>query len=188
VAVLQICLLAALLTALTVPLVRLRARVRRLEHESMRLLRALATVHGWASKELTSVRAELTVNRVNESAAKIKAQRAQKRAAAATSPPEPNDPEDQRDTLAMPAPVAPRPDDDEGEATHVLDSDPPIYARRATTTSSAALAHPDLIGSEDIADEAALTRLGPDDKTPPHGRCAAMLLPVVRGPEEGSAA
>ena len=46
------------------------------------------------------------------------------------------------------------------------------------------LAHPDLIGSEDIADEAALLRLGPEDKTPPrHGR-AAVLVRAFQGPEE----
>ena len=52
----------------------------------------------------------------------------------------------------------------------------------------APLAHPDLIGSEDIADEVAPLRLGPEDKTPPrHGR-AAVLVRAFQGPEEGGAA
>jgi hypothetical protein len=48
----------------------------------------------------------------------------------------------------------------------------------------APLAHPDLIGSEDIADEAASLRLGPEDKTPPRRGRAAVLLRVFKGPEE----
>ena len=52
----------------------------------------------------------------------------------------------------------------------------------------APLAHPDLIGSEDIADEALPLRLGPDDKTPPRRGRAAVLVRAYRGPEEGGAA
>jgi hypothetical protein len=52
----------------------------------------------------------------------------------------------------------------------------------------APLAHADLIGSEDIADEAARPRLGPEDKTPPRRGRAAVLVPAFRGPEEGGAA
>jgi hypothetical protein len=56
------------------------------------------------------------------------------------------------------------------------------------SSTRAPLAHPDLIGSEDIADEAAPMRLGPEDKTPPrHGR-AAVLVRAFQGPEEGGAA
>jgi hypothetical protein len=53
---------------------------------------------------------------------------------------------------------------------------------------SAPLAHPDLIGSEDIADEAAPLHLGPDDKTPPRRGRAAVLVRAFQGPNEGGAA
>jgi hypothetical protein len=56
----------------------------------------------------------------------------------------------------------------------------------------APLAHPDLIGSEDHADEAARTRLGPDEQTPPRRGRAALLVPAFlaseeRGPREHGA-
>jgi hypothetical protein len=45
-----------------------------------------------------------------------------------------------------------------------------------------------LIGCEDVADEAARPRLGPDEKTPPRRGRAAVLVPAYREPEEGGAA
>jgi hypothetical protein len=64
----------------------------------------------------------------------------------------------------------------------------PTPPRILGSSTHAPLAHPDLIGSEDIADEAAPLRLGPEDKTPPrHGR-AAVLMRAFQGPEEGGAA
>lgn len=184
VAVFSICVIATLAAALAAHLGWVRARVHRLERESADLSRALAAVKAWAAKELTSIRGELAVSRVNESAARIKAHRAEKRAAAA-SPPEADDAEGQRDTVEMSAPatLAAALDDDD-EATRVLDPRPPTCARRAT----APLAHPDLIGSEDIADEVAFVHLGPEDKTPPRRGRAAVLVPAFHGPEEGSAA
>jgi hypothetical protein len=62
----------------------------------------------------------------------------------------------------------------------------PTPPRILGSSTRAPLAHPDLIGSEDIADEA--LRLGSEDKTPPrHGR-AAVLVRAFRAPEEGGAA
>ena len=62
----------------------------------------------------------------------------------------------------------------------------PTPPRILGSSTRAPLAHPDLIGSEDIPDEA--LRLGPEDKTPPrHGR-AAVLARAFQGPEEGGAA
>lgn len=178
--------MAALTAVLAVHLVRIRARVRHLERESADLSRSLAAVQEWAAKELTFVRGELTVTRLNESAAQIKAHRAEKRATSAVSPPEADDAEGQRETLAMPALATPAAGDD--EATRAVYPRPPTYARRALASPPAPLAHPDLIGSEDIADEVSPTRLGPEDITPSrHGR-GTMLVPVFRGPEEGSAA
>ena len=64
----------------------------------------------------------------------------------------------------------------------------PTPPRILGSSTRAPLAHPDLIGSEDIADEAARLRLGPEDKTPPrHGR-AAVLVRAFQGPEEGGSA
>jgi hypothetical protein len=82
-----------------------------------------------------------------------------------------------------------------GLSTHAPASAPPVVAapRFPPTLVSmkaqrAPLAHPNLIGSEDIADEAAPLHLGPDDKTPPrHGR-AAVLVRAFQGPNEGGAA
>ena len=62
----------------------------------------------------------------------------------------------------------------------------PTPPRILGSSTRAPLAHPDLIGAEDIADEA--LRLGPEDKTPPrHGR-AAVLVRAFQAPEEGGAA
>jgi hypothetical protein len=64
----------------------------------------------------------------------------------------------------------------------------PIPPQIMGSSTRAPLAHPDLIGSEDIADEAARLRLGPEDKTPPrHGR-SAVLVRAFQGPEEGGSA
>ena len=182
-AVFSICVIATLTAALAAHLVWVRARVHRLERESVDLSRALAAVKAWAAKELTSIRGELAVSRVNESAARIKAHRAEKRAAAA-SPPEADDADGQRDTLEMSAPATLAAALDDDEATRVLDPRPPTCVRRAT----APLAYRDLIGSEDVADEVAFVHLGPEDKTPPRRGRAAVLVPAFHGPEEGSAA
>jgi hypothetical protein len=52
----------------------------------------------------------------------------------------------------------------------------------------APLDDPDLIGSEDIADEVARSNLGPDDKTPPRRGRTAMLVPVYRDSVQGDVA
>ena len=88
-----------------------------------------------------------------------------------------------RDVIAMGA----WPSNVQIDATTALDPVPPMYARHGTMRPSAPLAHPDLIGSEDIADEAARPSLGPEEPTPPRGVRAAPLVPVVQGPEEGRA-
>jgi hypothetical protein len=185
VALLSICILAALLAALAVHVAGLRARV--LRHE-----RTLATVQQWAAQELRALRGEFTVARVNASAAGIMTQRAEKRVA--IIPPsegEEDDPEEQRDTLAMAAPgtPAPKPADEEGEATTFFAMEPPMYAARSSLMRPPApLDDPDLIGSEDIADEVARSNLGPDDKTPPRRGRTAMLVPVYRDSVQGDVA
>jgi hypothetical protein len=84
-----------------------------------------------------------------------------------------------------PAPL-PKLGDDNGEDTSALS--PPKYAARARVEpSTEPLAHPDLIGSEDIADEATRPSLGPDEETPPRPRRRPMLLEAYRGSDEGSA-
>jgi hypothetical protein len=66
-----------------------------------------------------------------------------------------------------------------------IDPDPPMYAPRSEPMRPPAriapLAHPDLIGSEDIADEAARRSLGPEEPTPPRGARAAPRMPAVQG-------
>ena len=59
------------------------------------------------------------------------------------------------------------PSNAQSDTTTVLDPVPPMYARHGTMRPAAPLAHPDLIGSEDIADEVARLSLGPDELTPP---------------------
>jgi hypothetical protein len=61
-----------------------------------------------------------------------------------------------------------RPSDDDGETTSALASNPPMYAARnaLSVTTRAPLADPDLIGSEDQAEEAARHPLGADEPTP----------------------
>lgn len=151
---------------------RLRERVRRLERDGAELSRTLAAVQGWAAKEIGAVRGEFTVARVNASAADVLARSADrtKRRVASAAPSSP--------VLKL---------DEEGEATNVIDL--PVYARQETMRPPAApLAHPDLIGCEDIADEAARQRLGPEDKTPPRRGRASMVVPLSVGPKEGGAA
>ena len=72
-----------------------------------------------------------------------------------------------RDVVAVDA----RPSNAQSDATTVL-APPPMYARHRTMRPAAPLAHPDLIGSEDIADEVARLSLGPDELTPPRLRRA----------------
>jgi hypothetical protein len=167
---------------LTMRVARIRSRVGRLEREHGELSRTVATVQGWAEQQFRAVRGEFTVARVNDSAARIRELRANKPQTppASPSPPE-DDLEDRRDTIA-----APDPRNDDGDVTSVIDSAPPLYAARAL----APLEYPDLIGAEDIADEAAHPHLGPDEKTPPRRGRAAMLIatyPVADVSEEGGA-
>jgi hypothetical protein len=163
-----------------------------LEVQTQARLAAAAQAQGVT--ELRALRDEFTTARVEQSATVIGARRAEKRAAAAARVSEITDePQEERDTVAMPAPspsgLRPKPGDDQGEATTVLGAEPPIYARVAPQRPQlAALAHADLIGSEDIADEAGPRRLGPEDKTPPRRGRASMLLPVFHETEEGGAA
>ena len=191
VVILLLLLLLLLLAAQAVWIAHIRCWVRRLEREKGELSRTIATVQGWTEQQFRAVRGELTISRVNDSAAEVMPQRAEKRLAFAVSSPEPNDDlEEQRDTVATPAPVtpAPMPSDEDGEATTFFKPDPPMYAARSTLMRPPALlAPPDLIGSEDIADEAAFPNLGPEENTPPrHGR-AAIHVPVFHAPEEESA-
>ena len=100
------------------------------------------------------------------------------------------EPEDKRDTIAMPATAmpAPKPSDEDGEATTVLDVDLPLYAlRSALIRPPAPLAHSGLIGGEDIADETAHPYFGPDEKTPPRRGRAAMRVAAHPVSEEGGA-
>jgi hypothetical protein len=205
-------LVVAALVALAVHLVRLRARVRRLERKATpaevqarlaaveqgqtRLAfevqtqsRLAAAAQAQSVTELRALRDELTTARVEKSATAIGARRAEKRAEAAASPSEATEePEEPRDTVAMPAP---KPSND-GDATTVFDLDPPVYAPRLAPMRPPALlaplAHPDLIGSEDHADEAARSRLGPEELTPPRRGRASVLVPAFQGPGEGGAA
>lgn len=190
------------LLALAVLLARLRARVRRAERNARDLSRTVATVESWADKELKALRGQVTAIHVNQTAGAIGERLAQKRAQLSAEPPRPE--EEDRPTLEMvPSYGDDAPSDDEAtrvapRSSRLLD-DPPTYAarpappphrppRRAETMRPPApLAHPDLIGCEDIADEAARPRLGPEDKTPPRRGRAAVLLPVYE-PEEGGAA
>ena len=97
-------------------------------------------------------------------------------------PAEPN--EEPRDTLATPVAPAPKPSNDDGEARIVLDSVAPTSARcDQFIRPPAPLAYPDLIGTEDAADEAARTHLDPDDPPPTRRIRAAPLLPAFSDPE-----
>jgi hypothetical protein len=166
---------AALVAALVLLAVwghRLRARVLRRERAAAELARTVATVQGWATRELSALRDEFTVARVDASAE-----------AALARPPESgleDDPEDRRDTVAMPAPAA-KPSNDDGDETTVLEREPPMYAARSPLMRPPApLADPDLTGSEDAAEEAALSPLDPDETTPPRRGRSAVLVRAFR--------
>lgn len=108
-------------------------------------------------------------------------------------PPEPDDEEEKRDTLTMPdpepAPHTPKPSDEDGDATAFFDPNQvPATRRVPLIRPPAPLAHPDLIGSEDIPEEAASPGLGPEDQTPPRRGRSALLVPAFRGPEQGQTA
>jgi hypothetical protein len=152
---------------LTLRVARIRSRVGRVERAHGEVSRAVATVQGWAEQQLRAVRGELTVARVNDSADRVLELRARKHQAF-TEPEE--DLEATRDTIATPDLC-------------------PIYALRPTVMRPPApLAYPDLIGAEDIAEEAAQLHLGPDEKTPPRRGRAAMLVATYPESEEGGAA
>ena len=193
-----------LLVAFAVLVARLRARVRRVERDGGALSRSVATVQGWAAKELKALRGEVTAIHVNQTAAQLGEAHASKQAPSASAQPVL---EEDRPTLEMvESPLETAPIED--EKTHVSPrpvtifdaGDLPMYAprpeppapRRPGRTEPmrppAPLAHPDLIGSEDIADETAPARLGPDELTPPRRGRAAVLVPTYREPEEGGAA
>jgi hypothetical protein len=148
---------------------RLSARERRLGSRVDELSRSIAEVHLWTAQQLRGLRGEAAVVRVNESAAEALARQAR-----------------------TPAPVTPLLElaDDDGEPTNVLDPDPdpPMYARLSSMLPPPPLAHPDFIGCEDIADEAARPRLGPDEKTPPRRGRAPMLLAAYSTTDEEGAA
>jgi hypothetical protein len=75
---------------------------------------------------------------------------------------------------------------DDDETTTVLN--PPRYAGRATGNPTVEpLAHADLIGSEDISDEAARPSSGPDEETPPRPRRGRVLVEIYNGSREGNA-
>jgi hypothetical protein len=157
------------LFALAVQVARLRARVLRHERAGAELARTVGTVQGWAANELRALRDELT-------------------AAPPALLPE-ADPEEQRDTVAMPAHAA-KPGNDDGDETTFFEPHPPMYATRSPQSGGlglirppAPLAHPDLIGSEDAADEAARPHLGPDETTPPRRGRSAVLVPVFQAAE-----
>ena len=62
-----------------------------------------------------------------------------------------------------------------------------MYAQRSRLIRPPAprepLSHPDLIGSEDAAEETANSHLGPEEPTPPRRGRAALLVPAFRTPE-----
>jgi hypothetical protein len=171
------------LFVLAVQVARLRARVLRHERAGAELSRTVGTVQGWATRELRALRDEFTVARVDASAEEVLARLTTQRAAAPTLLSESGlEDEGPRDTVAMPAPVA-KPGNDDGDATTFLDRVPPMYAKRSPLMRPPApLAHSDLIGSEDAAEEAALSPLDPDELTPPRRGRSAVLVPAFRGP------
>jgi hypothetical protein len=84
----------------------------------------------------------------------------------------PHEPPTRRDAVAVGPRTASRPSDDDGETTSALASGPPMYAARKALSASTRepLADPDLIGSEDQAEEAGRHRLGADEPTPRQAR------------------
>jgi hypothetical protein len=148
--------------------------VGRVEREHGELSRTVAKVQGWAEQQLRAVRGEFSVARVNDSADRVRDLRVQLE----------EDPEATRDTIATPDLG-----DDDTAVTRVFDAEPPIFALRPTVMRPPApLAYPDLIGAEDIAEEAAHPHLGPDEKTPPRRGRAAMLVATCPESEKGGAA
>lgn len=184
---------------------RLRARVRRVEREGGELSRSVATVQGWAARELKALRGQVTAIHANQTAGQLGDGHASKRAPSSAAPPMLEEDRPTLEMVAVPLEAAPS----EDEETHVSrrsqsifdDDDLPMFAplpeppppmrwsrRAAPMLPPAPLAHPDLIGSEDIADEAAPARLGPNEQTPPRRGRASVLVPSYREPEEGGAA
>jgi len=153
--------------------------------------RLAAAVQEWAAREVTALRDDFRIARVDQSAAEVLARLAQKRAASAAPPPEPTeeeDPEERRDTIAMPAPSAPalRPFDEEGEPTSVYGKAPRLPpVRLEPMRPPPPRARPTEAGTEDDAAEASRVRLGPNDPTPRRAR-ASMVLPKYVDPK-GSA-
>lgn len=177
------------LLVLAVWVARLRAQGSRLALDVTELSRTVATVQGWAAKELRTLRGEFAVARVNDSAAVEMARRAEARGASAAPVPKLEDElgaeDEPRDTVATPEP-AEKPGNDDGEETVCLDPLPPMYAPRSTLMRPPApLAHDDLIGSEDAAEEAAHAHLDPEEETPPRRGRSALLVPVFRGQNQG---
>jgi hypothetical protein len=187
---------ALVLLVVCLLLVRLRPRVRRLERENGELCRAIANVQGWAERELRTIRGQLTAMHVNQTAEQIGERLAQKRALGAAAPMNDGPHQPVLEIVSSSA-------DDlvaDDETTHAISrsanhvDEPPMYAahpepsprRMGTMRPRAPLAHPDLIGCEDIADETARPSLGPDELTPPRRR-AAVLVRAFRATEEGTA-
>ena len=159
-------------------------RVDRLERKHGELSHSLVAVHGWAEREFGAVRSEFVGAQVS-AADLTPTPTLTPSPTPSPSPTLKEDPEDQRDTLTTPAP---KPGDEDGDETTFFAASPPVYARRSgLIRPPAPLAHADLIGSEDIADEAAYPRLGPDEKTPPrHGRVAKLATATqAQDPKEG---
>ncbi len=100
------------LAVIVVQEARLRARLDRLERATPRLVQAITDVQGWAEQELLAVRSAFTIAD--------------------------DEPQGPRDTLATPAPVTagatgPKPGDDDGEATRIMDGAPLMLGERLPT-------------------------------------------------------
>ena len=170
------------LVLLTMQVARLRERVRRLERkptpaelmsrlaaaelgqtrltfELQTQARLAAAAQAQSVTELRALRDELTSARVEQSNTAIGAPRADEHAEADAA-------DEQRNTVAMPAPTSP--------------ASTPVRP----LAFLAPLTDPDLIGSEDIADEAARSRLGPEELTPPRRGRATMLVHVFQAARE----
>ena len=169
------------IVGLVVYLARLRERVRRLERKAT----PAEVMSRLAAAELGQTRLAFEMQTQARLAGVAQAQRVTElralRDELATARVEPRDP------VAM---QALKPSND-GEAAAVLDPEPPRYAARSVPMRPPALlaplAHPDLIGSEDVADEAARSRLGPDEQTPPRRGRASLLVPVFLTPKDHGA-
>jgi hypothetical protein len=180
VVVVVVAVLVAIL-GLVVYLARLRERVRRLERKAT----PAEVMSRLAAAELGQTRLAFEMQTQARLAGVAQAQRVTELRALrdefTTAHVEP------RDTVAMPAP---KPSND-GEAKAGFDPDPPMYAPRVVPMRPPALlaplAHPDLIVREDHADEAARSRLGPDEQTPPRRGRAALLVPVFQASKDHGA-